>query len=278
MKKTLLTLAAAALLAFGSQAQGLKTPAPSPAQTIKQDFALSSIEVSYSRPSVKGRAIYGDLVPYGKLWRTGANSGTKIKFGEDVKVGGVAVKAGEYVVFTIPNKDEWEFILNKASKGSGVNDYNVAEDVAHIKVKPTTLPMKVESFMVELDNVTNNSAELGILWDNVGVFVTIEAEVDTKIMSQIDQVMNKDNKPYFQAAGYYFDNGKDLKQALDWANKAVEAQPKAFWVMHLKAKIQAKLGDKVGAKEAALKSIELAKEAKNGDYVTLNEKLITSLK
>lgn len=262
---------------MGAMAQGIKTPAPSPTQTIKQDFALSSIELNYSRPLAKGRKIFGDLVPFGAMWRTGANGATKVTFGEDVKVGGVAVKAGSYALYTIPNANEWEVILNKGVNNGGLSGYKAEEDVARFKVPSMSLPFSLESFTMIIADVMPNSANIQILWENTAVSIPVEANIDANVMKQIDAAMNVDNRPYFAAASYYFDNGKDMAKALEWANKAVEAQPKAYWVAHLKAKIQAKMGDKAGAKATALKSIELAKEAGNPDYVALNEKLIKTL-
>ncbi len=267
----------ALVISLGAGAQGIKTPSPSPSQTLKQEFALSSIEINYSRPLVKGRKIFGDLVPYGKMWRTGANGATKITFGEDVKVGGVAVKAGSYALYSVPNKGEWEIILNKGVNNGGLSGYKTEEDVARFKAKAEELPFSIESFTIDIADVKANTASIDLLWDNVLVSIPVEADIDSKIMSQIDNAINTDSRPYFQAASYYFDNGKDLKKALEWVNKAIEAQPDAFWIAHLKAKIQAKSGDKAGAKATAQKSIALAKQAKNDDYVALNEKLIATL-
>ena len=262
---------------MGTMAQGIKTPAPSPTQTIKQDFALSSIELNYSRPTTKGRKIFGDLVPFGAMWRTGANGATKVTFGEDVKVGGVAVKAGSYALYTIPNANEWEVILNKGVNNGGLSGYKAEEDVVRFKVPSMSLPFSIESFTMIIADVMPNSANIQILWENTAVSIPVEANIDANVMKQIDAAMNVDNRPYFAAASYYFDNGKDMAKALEWVNKAVEAQPKAYWIAHLKAKIQAKMGDKAGAKATALKSIELAKEGGNPDYVALNEKLIKTL-
>lgn len=275
MKKVAVLLLS--LISLGSMAQGIKTPAPSPTQTLKQDFALSSIEINYSRPAAKGRKVFGDLVPFGKIWRTGANGATKITFGEDVKVGGMPVKAGSYAIYSVPNANEWEIIINKGANNSGLTGYKTEDDVARFKVKPMALPMNIESFTIMLGNLTASSASVQILWENTAVEFPVVADIDSKIMAQINSAMTVDSRPYFQAASYYFDNGKDINKALEWANKAVEAQPTAFWVMHLKAKIQAKAGDKAGAKATAMKSIELAKEAKNDDYVVLNQKLIATL-
>lgn len=275
MKKVAVLLLS--LISLGSMAQGIKTPAPSPTQTLKQDFALSSIEINYSRPAAKGRKVFGDLVPFGKIWRTGANGATKITFGEDVKVGGIPVKSGSYAIYSVPNANEWEIIINKGANNSGLTGYKTEDDVARFKVKPMQLSMNIESFTIMLGNLTASSASVQILWENTAVEFPVVADIDSKIMAQINTTMTVDSRPYFQAASYYFDNGKDINKALEWANKAVEAQPTAFWVLHLKAKVQAKAGDKAGARATAMKSIELAKEAKNDDYVVLNQKLIATL-
>jgi hypothetical protein len=276
MKKLFLMLSVASM-SLGAAAQGIKTPAPSPTQTIKQDFALSSIEVTYSRPNAKGRAIFGDLVPFGKMWRTGANAATKITFGEDVKVGGLAVKAGSYALYSIPDKDEWEIIINKGANNSGLNGYKTEDDVARFKVKSQKLPMTIETFTIVISDVMGTSANVAAMWGDRSATFAVVADIDTRIMKQIDVAMNTDTRPYFAAASYYFEAGKDMTKALEWANKAVDAQPTAYWVMHLKAKIQAKMGDKTNAKATAMKSIELAKAGKNDDYVALNEKLIATL-
>ncbi len=278
MKKYFFVALAALTLSLSAEAQTIKTPAASTTATIKQEFALSSIDITYSRPNMKGRTIFGDLVPYGKMWRTGANGATKVKFGEDVKVGGMALKAGEYALYTVPNKDFWEIVFNKGINNGGLTGYKAEEDVVRFAVKPIAMPMAMESFTIMINDIMPNSALIQLFWDRTLVAFKVEADVDTQVMKSIDQVMNNDTKPYFAAASYYFEAGKDMNKALAWANKATESNPKAYWMMHLKAKIQAKMGDAKGAKETALKSIELAKEGKNDDYVALNEKLIATLK
>jgi hypothetical protein len=264
-------------MAQGSFAQSLKLPAPSPGQTVKQDFALSSVEVTYSRPGVKGRTIMGDLVPYGKVWRTGANSATTITFGEDVKFGGKDVKAGKYGLLTIPGQSEWTVILTKDLNVTSPAAYKPENDVVRITVQSSDMPLSVESFMITFDDVKSTSMTMLLLWDRTAVPVEITADIDSKVMQQIDDAMKGDKKPYFAAASYYFENGKDNKQALTWVDAAIKENPKAFYMYYLKARIQAKTGDKQGAKATALQSIELAKEAKNDDYVALNNKLIAEL-
>jgi hypothetical protein len=258
-------------------AQGVKVPSPSPGQTIKQDFALSSIEVNYSRPAVKGRKIMGDLVPYDKVWRTGANGATTITFGEDVSFGGTAVKAGKYGLLSIPGENEWTIILTKSLDVTNPAAYKPENDIARVKVKPQELPFTIESFMVVFDNITANSILLELLWDKTAVAVPITANVDAKVVADIDAAMKGEKKPYFQAAGYYLDTNRDLKQALSWIDAAIKENPTAYYMVYLKARIQAKAGDKKGAKATAEDGITLAKTAKNDDYVALNQKLIATL-
>lgn len=277
MKKVFLLLSL--FVALNGVAQNIKTPAASPTQTIKQEFALSSIEITYSRPSMKGRTIFGDLVPFGKPWRTGANNATKITFGEDVKVGGVAVKAGSYALYTIPSQSEWEIILNKGIGNWGIMGYNAADDVAKFKVSPVDVGFATETFSMQIGNITNNSADIVLWWDSTAIIFNVTADVDAKIMADINKAINDDTKPYFAAAQYYFENGKDLNKALEWVNIATgqKQNENAYWMMLLKARIQAKLGDKAGAKISSMKSLELAKKQGNPDYVTLNEKLLKTL-
>lgn len=258
-------------------AQQLRTPAPSPTQTVKQDFGISSVELIYSRPAMKGRKIFGDLVPWNKVWRTGANSATRIKFNDDVMIGGQALKAGEYALYTVPGENEWEIIINKGSANWGTN-YKQEDDVFRVKVKPMRLNETVENFTIQFANVKPSSTDLQIMWDKTAVAVPITTDIDKKIMAQINDAMNKDSRPYFQSAMYYLENGKDLNQALVWFDKGIELNPKAFWMYHQKANALAKLGKKAEARAAANKSIELAKEQKNDDYVALNEKLLATLK
>lgn len=256
----------------------IRMPAPSPTQTIKQDFGLSSIELTYSRPGIKGRKIFGELVPYGKMWRTGANGATRIKFGDDVVIGGQQVKAGEYALYSIPNENEWEIILNKGVDNGGLTGYKPEEDVTRFKVKSTSLPKPVETFTMGFEEVKPSSTELQLRWENISVNIPISTDVDSKVMAQINDVMNKDNKPYYQSALYYAENGKDMKQALTWFDKAIEQNPKGYYIYYQKANALVKMGKKEEAKIAAQKSIEVARQEKNDDYVRLNEKLLASLK
>jgi Protein of unknown function (DUF2911)/Tetratricopeptide repeat len=276
MRKSILTIAA--LAAFVLAEAQLKTPAPSTTQTIKQDFGLGNIELNYSRPGAKGRKIFGDLVPFGKVWRTGANGATTISFSDEVTIGAKKIPAGKYGLLSIPDKDNWTLIISKQLDVTSPAAYKAESDVVRVSVKPMAVKDRVETFTMQFADIKATSCELQIMWENTAVSLPVTTDVESKVMAQIDNLMNKDNRPYFNAAMYYLDNGKDLNQAVQWFDKAIEQNPKAFWVHHQRANALAKLGKKEDAKAAANKSIELAKEAKNDDYVKLNEKLLAELK
>lgn len=276
MRKLFFTTIAAFAL-FLADAQTLNTPQPSPTQTIKQNFGLSNIELSYSRPGMKGRKIFGDLVPFGKVWRTGANNATTLTFADDVTIGGTKVKAGKYGLVTIPEKKSWTIIITKQLDVTSPAGYKQDQDVVRVEANTMNMGESMETFTMQFANVKPNTCELHIMWDKTAVSLPISTEVETKVMAQIDQLMNKDNRPYFNAAMYYMDNGKDLNQALAWFDKGVELQPNAFWIHHQRANCLAKLGKKDEAKAAAEKSKALATEQKNDDYVKLNEKLLAEL-
>ncbi|MCD6068221.1 MAG: hypothetical protein K0S33_3047 [Bacteroidetes bacterium] len=278
-KRTALALFAAASIFTTNINAQLKVPAPSPSQTIKQAFALSDITIDYSRPGAKGRVVFGDVVPFGKVWRTGANAATKITFGEDVKVEGNDLKAGTYALYTVPNKDAWEIMFYKDLTLAGnVADYKPENEVLRVKVKPTVLTAKVETFTINVADVTSTSANVELIWEKTKVAFGVKADIDSKIMKNIESTVINDTKPYFQAANYYYENDKDLKQALEWTDKAIAQNPKAFWIVTLKAKIQVKMKDGKGAIDTANSAIALAKEDKNDDYVRTNEKIIAEAK
>lgn len=277
MKKLRLTLLLSTFVCY-SFAQDLVTPQPSPTEEIKQNFGLSNIQLSYSRPSVKGRVIFGDLVPYGKVWRTGANSATTITFGDDVTIGGTKVPAGKYGLLTIPDASEWTVIITKQTDVTSPAAYKQDQDVVRAKAKPGKMPFGVENLTMLFGNIKPNKCELQLLWDSVYVALPIETDIDTKISAQIKDLMENDNRPYFQAAMYYIETGKDLNQAVAWLDKATQQSPDAFWVYYQKARALSMQGKKSEALAASNKSIELAKAAKNDDYVALNEKLQKSMK
>jgi hypothetical protein len=280
MKKLILAACAICML-FGAvaQQQQLKTPPASPTQTVKQDFALSSMELSYSRPGVKGRKVFGDLVPYGKVWRTGANAATTITFGDDVIIGGKKIPAGKYGLVTIPEKDSWTLIISKQLDLNNPSNYKQENDIVRVTAKPMEMKDKMETFTMQFADITPNSCALHIMWENTAVALPITSDVDGKVMKNIDDMMKADTKPYFAAAVYYLQNGKDLNQALAWFDKAIELEsnPNAYWMHHQRANCLAKLGRKKEARDAAEKSKAMAVTAKNDDYVKLNNNLLATL-
>jgi hypothetical protein len=254
-------------------------PAPSPACTIKQRIGLTDIEVAYSRPGVKDREIFGGLVPYDQVWRTGANAATKITFSTAIKLNGTDIPAGTYALFTIPGKDEWTIIINKGAAQWGAFQYDEKADVARFKAYPVQLPEPIETFTIEFNHIRDESALMNLIWDRTVVPIRIEIELTSKLVPEIEAVMASDakQKPYYQAAMFYYDHGQDLQKASKWVDAAI-AQREAYYIVHLKAQILAKLGDKDGAIAAAKHSSELAIKAKDTGYVKLNDDLISGLK
>lgn len=281
MRKLNLTfLGLGLLLSSIGNGQSIKVPAPSPSQTLTQAFGLGEIKIEYSRPGAKGRVIFGDVVPMGKIWRTGANQATKVTIGEDVKINSTPVAAGTYALYTIPNKTEWEVMFYKdLTLGGNVSEYKAENEVLRFKVKPVTTLDKTETFTINVSSITATSCMLDLSWENTKVSIPMSTEIDAKVMKQIDKEMAPgDRKPYFTAASYYYENDKDLNKALEWANKAVENNPDAYWVSHLKAKIQYKMKDY----DACIKTAEMSKakaiEEKDDSYVAMNDKLMADAK
>ena len=277
MKKLLLLSVAFTCFLLQTYAQ-VKMPAPSPTQTVKQEFGVGSVELTYSRPSIKGRTVFGDLVPFNKLWRTGANAATKIVFSEPVEVGGKKLDSGTYVLYTIPGMDSWEIILNKGLTNWGVDGYKESEDVIRFKTEPMKMKKKLETFTIEFSDVKAETCSIDIKWEKTSVSIPLVANFKDKVRMQIEATMKTDKKPYWQAAQFYNEYDKNLPLALDNATKAIDANKEAFWIWIYKAKIQKEMGDMAGAMESSKKSMELAAAAKNDDYVKMNKDLQKTLK
>ena len=255
-------------------------PAPSPTQFIKQDFGLSSIELTYSRPSLKGRNVFGTVVMYDSLWRTGANSATKIKFNDPVEILGHKVDTGIYAIYTIPHKNgEWTFILNKGFNNSGTSGYNESEDVFRQEIKSTKITNKIETFTMEFTDIKAGSCNLSIRWDNVVLNVPIMEDIKDKLRSQLESALSSDKKPYWQAAQFYNEYDNNKPKALEMVNDAIAQNEKPpFFMVYYKAKIQKEMGDKKGALATSKESLKLSQDAGNGEYVLMNEKMIKELK
>ncbi len=281
----LLSSALASTLAVGVSAQPnrIDFPAASPAAQLRQRVGLTDFEIIYSRPGVKGREIFGELEPYGKVWRTGANAATKITFDTPILFGGQAVPAGTYGLFSIPGEDEWVVILNNVADQWGAFNYDAAEDVVRVTVPAHHLAEPVETFLIWFNDLRDESATLNLTWENTSVAVPIAVDVKEKLVPQIEAVMASGQQQrdyvYFQSAGFYYDHDLDLQKAAKWIDLALKQNPNAFWMLHLKAKIHAKLGNKAEAIAAAEASTKfaVAQEGPGSGYKVMNDALIAEL-
>ncbi|MFD0794642.1 DUF2911 domain-containing protein [Mucilaginibacter litoreus] len=257
-----------------------RIPEASSTQTIIQDFGLGKITITYSRPNVKGRKIFGGINPYGQVWRTGANAATTITFSEEVIIEGNKVPAGTYALFSIPEKNEWTIILNKTAKQWGAYDYKQADDLLRFKVKSLTVKEKRETFTMQFANSTTKTTDLYIVWDHTAVPIHMQTNDDAQITANIEKLMQGEIKkrPYFNAIQYYYENDKDLKKAMQWALEAEKLEPNAPWFKLWKSRIQLKMGDKAAAIATAQQGIKLAKDSNDEEYVRLNEAVIQQAK
>lgn len=268
-----------ALLAFSSltiNAQ-VETPQASPSSKVEQTVGLTNVLIDYSRPGAKGRTVYGDLVPYGKNWRTGANANTVITFDEDIKVNGQELKRGKYALYTTPKADSWDVIFYSATDNWGLpKTWDESKVALRTTVKPETLNKPVESFTISLNNLSNDSATLDLAWERTMVSVPFTVPTNKVAMNSIEKALAGPSAgDYFSAAQYFYQTENDLNKALTWINNAVSLTPEGkdtpFWYLRLKSLIQAKLGDKKGAIASAKSSLDGAKKAGNGDYEKMNK-------
>jgi len=279
MKKTpfitALLVVIAALTTHTATAQQIKLPPASSSQTIVQTLGISKATLTYNRPNTNGRQVFGDLVPWGEVWRTGANNIPVLTTETSLMIAGYDLPPGSYGIFTIPGEDEWTVIISSNSQQWGAYQYKAEEDLFRFNVEPIHLEHPVESFTMGFTDVTPSSAALNMAWAHTGISFSLIFDQDADIMASIDEVMTgSGNKPYFQAAQYYYANDKDMDKALEWINKAVEASPQAAHILLLKGRIQLKAGDRAGAIETATAGIELATETNNSEYVRLNTQLL----
>lgn len=279
MKKLLLSFMVS-LLAFTLNAQ-VETPAPSPFSKVEQKVGLTDITIEYSRPGVKGRKIFGGLEAFGEVWRTGANARTKITFSDDFTIGGKELKAGTYAIFTIPNPKTWDVIFYTEHAGGGapqtLDENKVA---ARVKADVNEIPFNVETFSIDINNITNEGGTIDILWEKTYIGVPFTVPTNVKVSASIDKTMNGPSAgDLYSAAVYYLESNKDLKKAQTWIDKAIDMRKAAskdgnepFWMSRQKSLIHAKMGDVKGAIETAKRSLMLSEKAGNADYVALNKK------
>ncbi|MEM8709752.1 MAG: DUF2911 domain-containing protein [Planctomycetota bacterium] len=258
----------------------LEFPAASPNATLQQRVGVTDVEVVYGRPSMKGRKVFGGLEPYGSVWRTGANAATRVTFSTDVTLGGAAVPAGTYALFSIPGEDLWTVILSKGAEQFGAYGYKEADDVARIEVKPETLSSPVETLAFGFSDLQPGQATMYFEWENTRVPMELDTHIVDQLQPRIEAAMAGDGeKPYVACAMFYYENGLDMDKAAEWMEQGVKAQPNAFWLIYRHGLILAKKGDKAGAIRAAEKSMELASQASGSlkaEYMRLNEALVKS--
>src|SRR5262245_2515475 len=264
------------------EAKKIEFPQPSPSASVKERVGVTDVSVEYSRPGVKERKIFGGLVPYGQIWRTGANAATKITFSTDVKLGGTPVPAGSYALFTIPGQSEWTVILSKVTEEWGSYSYNQKDDQARVKVKPVTMAEPLETMTIGVQDIRSGKANLVIAWEKTKVPVEIDTDLVAKVKPQIEAAMaGSGDKPYFPAAMFYYENDLDMAKAKEWITEAAKKQPDAVWLVYRKGLILKKAGDKQGAMAAAKQALELAAKGEGeakAEYTRLSEALIASLK
>ena len=260
----------------------ITTPQPSPKATVEQRVGLTDISVEYSRPGVKGRAVFGDLVPYGKTWRTGANFNTKVTFSSDVSIDGQTLNAGSYGLYTVPNKNSWEVMFYSESDNSGVpRDWDDTKVVAKTSIEVYSMPMNVETFTITFDDVSGTSATLGLLWEKTYVGIKFEVPTDKLVSDTIAAVMaaSPEVGDYYNAAIYYRQQDLDIKKANEWMEKAMSLTEKpAFWQLRQQSLIYAKMGDTEKAIAVAEKSLELSKAAGNEAYIKMNTQSLAEWK
>lgn len=271
MKKIMLFLAVLGM-SFSANSQ-IETPQPSPFSKVEQKVGLTDVTLEYSRPNMRNRTIFGDLVPYGKVWRMGANTNTKITFSTDVAVEGKALKAGTYALFAIPNENKWDVVFySNASNWGAPQELDPSKIAAKVSIETFKIPMNIETFTLGFDDLSNNGATLGISWANLYGGVKFKVPTEKTVTANIEKVMNGPSaSDYYAAAVYYYEEGKDAKQSKIWMDKAISMTPNpAFYQLRQQSLIYAKAGDMKGAIEIAKKSLAASKEAGNPDYVKMN--------
>lgn len=272
MKKLLLIMLVFTM-SYAVNAQ-INTPAPSPAAKIEQKVGLTDVAIEYSRPAMRGRTIFGDLVPYGKIWRTGANARTKVTFSDDVTIGGKTVKAGSYAILTIPQASKWEVIFYTDYQGGGApQELDETKVAARVMADVYPIEMDIQSFTISFDDITSSSAVIGIMWERAYIPVPFAVHTDKAVMASIDAALaGPSANDYYNAASYYLSEGKDAAKAKIWIDKSMSMTEKpAFWQLRQQSLIYAAAGDKKGAIAIAKKSLAASIEAKNDDYIKMNK-------
>ncbi len=280
MRTYVLLIALLMAIAFNPLKAQVETPAPSPMVKMEQSVGLTTLGLEYSRPSVKEREIFGSLVPYGKIWRTGANQSTKITFGDDVVFNGKKVKAGTYALYTIPGEDSWTLMLNSdLSIGGNVAAYKEATEVHRSTTTTQDFPSMIESMLIYIDDLRDGSATFNLVWAKTHIQVPIDLDTDENVMASIKATMaGPSANDYYRAALYYYNNDKSIAKAEEWITKASDMRPEAYWVATWKARILKKAGKTEKAKKTAKMALGMAEKAGNQDFVKINKDMLSEMK
>ena len=271
MKKIYLFLCTG-LFALSASAQ-IEAPQASPSAKVEQTVGLTDVTLEYSRPAMRGREIFGGLVPFGEVWRTGANNNTKITFSDDVEIDGKKLAKGTYAIYTVPNKDSWEVMFyTDATNWGNPQEWDDSKVALKAMAKTKMTDNVMESFGIAVNNLKNDGANLDFMWNKTVATLAFKVPTDAKTTASIEKVMNGPNAAdFYAAASYYQESGKDLKKAHDWIMKATSMNESAFYMWRKRSLIEAELGMKKEAIASAQKSMALAEQAKNMDYVKMNK-------
>lgn len=269
-----------------AQAPAVEYPAASPAATVRQKVGLTDVEVIYSRPSMKGRAIFGSLVPYGEVWRTGANAATRVSFSTAVTFGGAKLAAGTYELFTVPGQNEWTVIVQRLPEQAswGAYTYKPENDTARVKAKPVKLAAPVETFTIGFDALRDTGAILFLDWETTRAPVTLTVDTVAMVQPKIEAAIRAGEAKtwnfYYGAASLLFNNGGDSTQALAWVNESIKLREGFPGSLLLKARLLAKLGRNAEAKTVAAEAAEAGVKLEGANSVLARQakELAASLK
>ena len=253
-------------------------PKASPYSQLTQEIGLTQITVEYSRPGVNGRKIFGELVPYNRIWRVGANASTKITVDSDVLIADKLLPKGCYALYAFPSQDEWQIVFHKNTShwGDGRADYDPSEDEFRILVVPETLPYIQQNFLICFDAINHNGATMQLKWDTTLINIPVYVPTDAQMMKQIDEklAIAPTAQTYYETARYLQEQQKDFTTALQYLNQAIALGGDTYYFYRVKSLVEAELGMFDTAIRSAQQSLELAKSEEKDEFVRMNQKNI----